>query len=184
MKRKKGINISHLDIRDNQDKPIETFTDLQKANLDATCDCGIDCCKGELVLKDKVTNQPVRLSVSDGELSVGQSEVGGAGYKVYTALLSQSGTNAPTAVVLENTLGGTVVWTRFDVGNYIGTLSLPIVPTKSLVAYNRVTLDDAGILMVAFIGDSTSVSVYTMNSSNYSIDSGLFSSFIEIRVYP
>ena len=32
--------------------------------------------------------------------------------KVYRALLSQTGTAAPTATVLENTLGGTVVWTR------------------------------------------------------------------------
>ena len=31
-------------------------------------------------------------------------------YKVYTALLTQTGTNAPVATVLENTLGGTPVW--------------------------------------------------------------------------
>lgn len=37
---------------------------------------------------------------------------GGASYAIYTALLSQSGTDDPTATVLENTLGGTVVWTR------------------------------------------------------------------------
>ena len=34
-------------------------------------------------------------------------------YKVYTALLSQSGTNAPTAIVLENTLGVDVSFTYF-----------------------------------------------------------------------
>lgn len=45
------------------------------------------------------------------------------GYKVYRALLSQSGTNAPTAVVLENTLGGTLVWTRSNAGKYVGTLA-------------------------------------------------------------
>jgi hypothetical protein len=31
---------------------------------------------------------------------------GGASYLVYTALLTQSGTSAPTATVLDNTLGG------------------------------------------------------------------------------
>lgn len=39
-------------------------------------------------------------------------------YKVYTALLSQFGANPPTAEILENTLGFTPVWTRFNAGNY------------------------------------------------------------------
>ena len=43
-------------------------------------------------------------------------------YKVYTALLTQSGTNAPVATVLENTLGGDIVWTRLGVGTYQGEL--------------------------------------------------------------
>src|SRR3990167_9364436 len=41
----------------------------------------------------------------------------------YVALLAQAGTAAPTATVLENTLGGTVVWTRVAAGNYRGTLT-------------------------------------------------------------
>ncbi len=41
-------------------------------------------------------------------------------YKVYTALLTQTGTDAPVATVLQNTLGGEVVWYRDDVGVYFG----------------------------------------------------------------
>jgi hypothetical protein len=44
-------------------------------------------------------------------------------YKVYTALLSQSETNAPVAIVLENTLGGTVVWSYTETGAYFGVLT-------------------------------------------------------------
>jgi len=51
-------------------------------------------------------------------------------YKVYIALLSQSGTDAPVATVLENTLGGTIMWTRNSVGNYIGTLSGVFIENK------------------------------------------------------
>ena len=40
-------------------------------------------------------------------------------YKVYTALLTQSGTNAPVATVLENTLGGEIVWSRINPGDQI-----------------------------------------------------------------
>lgn len=42
-------------------------------------------------------------------------------YKVYTALLTQTGTDAPVATVLQNTLGKPVVWTRIGSGNYVGS---------------------------------------------------------------
>ena len=44
-------------------------------------------------------------------------------YKVYSALLSQTGTSAPTAVVLENTLGGTPVFSYVGDGEYRLTLT-------------------------------------------------------------
>lgn len=44
-------------------------------------------------------------------------------YKTYVALLTQSGTDAPVATVLESSLSGTVVWTRVDVGHYEGVLA-------------------------------------------------------------
>lgn len=57
--------------------------------------------------------------------SGGSSSVVGypEGTKMYLALLTQSGTNAPVATVLVNTLGGTVVWGYVDVGVYSATLS-------------------------------------------------------------
>jgi hypothetical protein len=57
----------------------------------------------------------------------------GVGYKVYTALLSQNGTNAPIATVLENTLGGTVVWSRASTGVYTGTLAGTFTTNKSMI---------------------------------------------------
>lgn len=44
-------------------------------------------------------------------------------YKVYSALLTQSGTDAPVATVLENTLGGTPVFSYVGVGEYRLTLT-------------------------------------------------------------
>ena len=48
-----------------------------------------------------------------------QIEVGNLGksYKVYTALLTQTGTNAPTAIELENTIGE-ISYNYFSSGNY------------------------------------------------------------------
>jgi len=48
---------------------------------------------------------------------------GGLLYKVYTALLNQSGTDAPVEVrVHENTIGS-IVWSRASTGNYIATFN-------------------------------------------------------------
>jgi len=43
--------------------------------------------------------------------------------KKYVALLTQTGTDAPVATVLENSLGGTVVWSYNGVGAYRAILS-------------------------------------------------------------
>lgn len=45
------------------------------------------------------------------------------GYKKYVALLTQEVGNAPIAIVLENTLAGTPVWTYNSTGNYSCTLA-------------------------------------------------------------
>jgi hypothetical protein len=59
--------------------------------------------------------------------------------KVYRALLSQSGTNAPTAIVLENSLGGEVVWTRDTTGVYFGTLEDAFPIEKTFISSNLIT---------------------------------------------
>ncbi len=46
----------------------------------------------------------------------------GSTYKVYTGLMSQTGTNAPTVNILENTIGN-IVWTYSGVGSYQGALT-------------------------------------------------------------
>lgn len=54
-------------------------------------------------------------------------------YKVYTAILTQTSTNAPVATVLENTLGGTVVWSYNSVGFYTATLVSAFTTNKTQV---------------------------------------------------
>lgn len=54
------------------------------------------------------------------------------GIKVYRGLLTQSGTDAPVATVLENTLGGTPVWSYSDVGRYVVTLAGAFTSAKTL----------------------------------------------------
>lgn len=61
------------------------------------------------------------------------------GYKVYTALLTQTGTNAPVATVLENTLGETPTW-YYDfydegVGRYQARFTSSILTENKTFAY-------------------------------------------------
>lgn len=56
------------------------------------------------------------------------------GTKRYLALVSQSGVAAPTATVIQNTLGGALVWTRDNAGLYSGTLAGAFPSNKVVVA--------------------------------------------------
>jgi hypothetical protein len=53
--------------------------------------------------------------------------------KVYNALLSQSGLNAPTAAIISNTLGGVPVWGYTSAGQYTLTLLGTFTSGKTLV---------------------------------------------------
>ena len=70
LKKLKGVNIKHLDLKDKGGKPIETFTELERENLKYTCDCGVDCCKNVIFLKDVVTGEASVLYIEDGELTI------------------------------------------------------------------------------------------------------------------
>jgi len=68
---------------------------------------------------------------ASGNLSATATPPGTRPYKVYTALISQSGTSAPTATVLENNLGGTVTYSYNAVGVFIATLSGAFTSAKT-----------------------------------------------------
>lgn len=107
---------------------------------------------------------------------------GGASYSVYTALLSQEDTDAPVATVLENTLGGTVVWTRGDVGLYVGTLAAAFVEGKTtlMIANNRGL--DASFFITR--GNVNTVEVASGDADGTAQDAYMSEVYIEIRVYP
>jgi hypothetical protein len=64
--------------------------------------------------------------------------------KVYKALLTQSGTAAPVATVLQNNLGN-ISWSYDSVGYYIGTLDDAFVDNKTVIIppSNSLSLDIA-----------------------------------------
>lgn len=111
-------------------------------------------------------------------------------YLVYTALISQSGTNAPTVIILENTLSAPIVWTRIDAGIYNGTLASPFLSNKTFTNINTsgpltplpivpLTLHNRRIGRIA----DNIIQIITGDDVSYA-DGYLDFTEIEIRVYP
>ena len=119
-------------------------------------------------------------------------------YKVYTALLTQSGTDAPVATVLENTLGYDIVWNRLNAGGYLATATEFTIEdvNKFYCNIGNRLLSEASTDIVSYIvevsnlpvGSPSSFEVYTktiMNSTGVVTrgDNVLGFTPIEIRVY-
>lgn len=102
-------------------------------------------------------------------------------YKVYTALLTQSGTSAPTATVLENTIGS-IVWARSASGDYNGTLTGAFTASKTFVS---LTLNYAGTSVTGYgvRSNDNVVLVQTIDATNTGVDNKLNVASLEIRVY-
>lgn len=101
-------------------------------------------------------------------------------YKVYTALLTQTETSDPTAIILENTLGD-VVWTRVSFGYYNATLTgaFTINKTASIISNNDLYRQSTDVQDTNVITVSTNYPLSPFNG----VDGRLTDTFIEIRVY-
>lgn len=111
-------------------------------------------------------------------------------YKKYVANLSQSGTSAPSATVLENTLGGTLVWTRAGQGDYRATLTGAFGDASKVYIITQGLWFDPTFTFACFslfgVNDSNSLVFYTskLSTPNANDDSLFNNTTVEIRVYP
>lgn len=114
---------------------------------------------------------------------------GSLGYKVYSALLTQSGFSAPTATVMENTLNITPSFSYYDnpgtfeteVGTYIITASGAFTSGKTVVLNGNSFLYTNGLLRYS-VSSPDDVYIYTFQGNVLS-NGVLNNTFIEIRVY-
>jgi hypothetical protein len=104
----------------------------------------------------------------------------GLGYKVYTALLSQTGAvNPPTAIELKNDTGATMTYTRSGPGVYVVTASSGIfTANKTVVFINN------GSLTVGMNSPEWTRSAPTaITIDTGGADTKLASASFEIRIY-
>lgn len=137
-----------------------------------------------------LTGQAGKTLTTDGvSLSWGNSS-GGPSYKVYTALLNQSGTDAPVAVVLENTLGITITYIRNVAGDYTATFSAYQTVDKVVLFIN--SSYGANVVIGAYINPTnggTVIAGFGIETARITgvitdDDNLLINTSIEIRVYP
>jgi hypothetical protein len=120
-------------------------------------------------------------------------------YKVYTALVSQSGTDAPTAIILENTFGQTPTWARAGAGQYsLSFTGSPLTENKTTpppagdstgnVLFNRLTNKDSSGFNVQqgyliYQRATSEIHLRSLSDADTFSDDILDKTLIEIRVY-
>ncbi len=106
------------------------------------------------------------------------------GYKVYTALLTQSGTNDPVATVLQNELSGAINWTRSATsGKYNGELTGAFTTNKTAFFVGNTWGLDFSITYI-YRTDNNFLRIETNNLLTGAYEDGqLYETTIEIRVY-
>ena len=116
-------------------------------------------------------------------------------YKVYTALLNQTGVAAPVPTILENTLGN-IVWSYSSAGNYLATLAGAFTSQKTFFyVSSQASYNTGGQLYNQNIRNLTRITdgIVNLNQTNLNFTAGVFSSagnvndftnlYLEIRVY-
>ena len=139
----------------------------------------------DLLLGTKVATlnteeQPTTTNITVGSLASLINTGFAGGYTVYTALLTQQGNqqaSVPVATVLQDTLVGTIVWTRTGVGAYTATIANGVFTlNKTMVFINNGSATATANIEWA----SPTTTTITIDTS---VDSVLTAASIEIRVY-
>jgi len=129
------------------------------------------------IVKDALTKRTSTQAIAD--------LASGVSYKIWRGLISQTGTSAPTAIELENTLGGTITFTYISTGVYSIEGTGLFTTDKTFVTPKWETLRQST--------NYATVSAVTANTNQLSLNSylngsaadALFSRHpVEIIVYP
>jgi hypothetical protein len=104
-------------------------------------------------------------------------------YKTYVALISQSGTAAPVATVLENTLGENLTWQWAGTGSYRVVSNSLFTLDKTTITINNVQFDGGVAPSVGAFPESSYLYVFSFNATPALEDNRLSGNLVEIRVY-
>ena len=102
--------------------------------------------------------------------------------KIYVALIRQTGTNAPTITILQNTFSGALTWTYTGVGIYtVTSASNEFTSTRTAATCSITNYFAQNIFVLNVL--PTSMELQTLNTSGAGVNGMLTDSVVEIRVY-
>lgn len=102
----------------------------------------------------------------DGIKANAQGEIV-APYKVYTAILDQSGASIPSAAVKRNTLGGFVIWTRVSAGIYQATLHDELDNVISNGFGDELVIFATPLVSAVYPADSNNIKMTIFNGGDF-----------------
>lgn len=114
----------------------------------------------------------------------GTGTTGSGSYKKYVAIVNQVDTGIPTDIVLENTLGGTVVWSYLGVGEYLATLTGAFTENKTVIftSFSTLAFVTPSWIYTQRVSDD-SIYFVTIDNATNNANNILKSVCVEIRVY-
>lgn len=104
-------------------------------------------------------------------------------YKVYTALLTQSGITAPVATVLENTLGVIPIWNYDAAGSYYLESTGTFTTNKTTVTAGPLEAGSLGAYVQSRIISQNQVFIVINKIDGTATNDSLSNTLVEIRVY-
>ena len=105
------------------------------------------------------------------------------GYRSYKALLTQTGSNDPTAIVLENTLNATVVWYRQAQGIYYAESFGTWKTNKTAILVSPLLGATGAVITKTYTTTEDQIFFETIKTTLAPMDDSLNNTFVEIRVY-
>lgn len=105
-----------------------------------------------------------------------------AAYTVYTALVTQASTNAPTAKILQNTTGATLTWARTSAGIFTLTADSAIFTADKTIVFANPGNDSTSSSDPAIIWERTSNTVLTITATA-GVNGALTDGAFEVRIY-
>lgn len=138
--------------------------------------------KSSTLLMSALSGTGTRTVVADasGNLSAPATPPDTRPYKVYSAYVVQSGSSAPSATVMENTIGA-IVWSRLSTGTLQATLSGAFTANKTFCTQNFSNSSGGSSFSCGITPTSSSVTSFAMYNNGVLSDNT--ASFIEILVY-
>ena len=137
-----------------------------------------DLLLGTKVATPNSDEQPITSNMTVASLATLINSGSVAGYKVYTALLTQAGATAPVATVLQDTTGGTFTWSRQSAGNYTITASSALFTANKTMVFVNAGHGEQNFLPLYW--ERTSTTTITLNATS---DGELEEGSFEIRIY-